>query len=114
MRAWCSSTKNDAVTVPQRAVMQGATGYYAYIVKPDNTVERRTVEVAGMQDDMAVVDKGLAAGEKVVVDGQYRLTDGARIKIDTRRPPRRRATRRRRRRPRRLAPRQQVGLSGAR
>ena len=77
------STRTAAVTVPQRAVMQGATGYYAYIVKPDNTVERRVVEVAGMQDDIAIVDKGLAAGEKIVVDGQYRLNDGAHIKIDT-------------------------------
>jgi len=77
------STKAAAITVPQRAVMQGATGYYAYIVKPDNTVERRVVEVAGMQDDMAIVDKGLAAGEKIVVDGQYRLNDGSHIKIDT-------------------------------
>ncbi|MGZ3341793.1 MAG: efflux RND transporter periplasmic adaptor subunit [Reyranella sp.] len=76
------STKSAAITVPQRAVMQGATGYYAYIVRPDNTVERRVVE-AGMQDDMAIVDKGLAAGEKIVVDGQYRLNDGAHIKIDT-------------------------------
>jgi membrane fusion protein, multidrug efflux system len=81
------STKTAAITVPQRAVMQGATGYYAYIVKPDDTVERRVLEVAGMQDDMAVVEKGLAAGEKIVVDGQYRLNDGAHIKIDTAPPP---------------------------
>ena len=93
------ATRNGAVTVPQRAVMQGATGYYAYIVKPDNTVERRAVEVAGMQDGIAIVDKGLAAGEKIVVDGQYRLTDGAQIKIDTTRPPRRRRRPPRRRRP---------------
>jgi membrane fusion protein, multidrug efflux system len=77
------STKSAAITVPRRAVMQGATGYYAYIVKPDNTVERRVVEVAGMQDEIAIVDKGLAAGEQIVVDGQYRLNDGAHIKIDT-------------------------------
>jgi membrane fusion protein, multidrug efflux system len=77
------STKSAAITVPQRAVMQGASGYYAYIVKPDHTVERRVVEVAGMQDDLAIVDNGLAAGEKIVVDGQYRLSDGTPIKIDT-------------------------------
>ena len=77
------STRKGATTVPQRAVMQGATGYYAYIVRPDNTVERRIVEVAGMQDDLAIVDKGIAPGEKVVVDGQYRLSDGTHIKIDT-------------------------------
>jgi multidrug efflux system membrane fusion protein len=54
---------------------------YAYVIKPDNTVERRVVEVASMQDGIAVISKGLNVGEKVVVDGQYRLTDGARVKI---------------------------------
>jgi membrane fusion protein, multidrug efflux system len=77
------ATRNDAITVPQRVVLQGAEGYYLYVVKPDNTVERRTVEVAVTQDGIAVIGKGLAAGEKVVVDGQYRLSNGAKIRIDT-------------------------------
>jgi multidrug efflux system membrane fusion protein len=75
-------TRKDATTVPQRAIMQGASGYYAYIVKPDNEAERRAVEVAGFQDGTAIVDKGLAVGEKVVVDGQYRLTNGATVRIE--------------------------------
>jgi membrane fusion protein, multidrug efflux system len=77
------ATRRGAITVAQRAIMQGAEGYYAYVVKPDNTVERRTVEIDGMQDGIAVVTKGITSGEKVVVDGQYRLSDGARVKIDT-------------------------------
>jgi multidrug efflux system membrane fusion protein len=80
------STRKGAVTVPQRTVMQGANDSYVYVVKPDNTVERRTVQVAMAQDGVAVIDKGLALGEKVVVDGQYRLTNGARIRIDTPKP----------------------------
>jgi membrane fusion protein, multidrug efflux system len=80
------ATRKNVITVPQRTVVQGAEGYYAYVVKPDNTVERRTVEVAIMQDGIAVIANGLAAGEKVVVDGQYRLSNGARIRIDTTRP----------------------------
>ena len=52
-------------------------------MKADNTVERRTVEVAVTQDGVAVVSKGLANGEKVVVDGQYRLNNGAKIRIDS-------------------------------
>ena len=39
-------------------------------------------ELASQQDGLAVIAKGLAAGEKVVVDGQYRLTDGVKVKID--------------------------------
>jgi len=78
--------RKGAVTVPVRTVMQGASDSYVYVVKPDNTVERRTVQVAMSQDGVAVIEKGLALGEKVVVDGQYRLTNGARIRVDAPKP----------------------------
>ena len=55
-------------------------------MKADSTVERRTVQVAATQDGVAAIEKGLALGEKVVIDGQYRLTNGARIKVDTAKP----------------------------
>jgi membrane fusion protein, multidrug efflux system len=73
------STRQNVATVPSQTVQDGPDGHYAYVIKPDNTVERRTVEVASIQDGIAVVTKGLAAGERVVVDGQYRLTNGARV-----------------------------------
>jgi multidrug efflux system membrane fusion protein len=76
------STRKGATTVPQRAVMQGPNGAYGYIVKADNTVERRAFEVAATQDGIAVVTKGVAVGEKIVADGQYRLTDGAHVRVD--------------------------------
>ncbi len=76
------SVRQGVTTVPQRAVMQGASGYYGYVVTPDNTVQRRTLEVETTQDGLAVVTKGLSVGEKIVVDGQYRLTDGARVRVD--------------------------------
>ncbi|MBO0736340.1 MAG: efflux RND transporter periplasmic adaptor subunit [Alphaproteobacteria bacterium] len=73
------STRRNVATVPAQTIQEGPDGHYAYIIKPDNTVERRTVDVAAIQDGIAVVTKGLAAGERVVVDGQFRLTDGARV-----------------------------------
>jgi multidrug efflux system membrane fusion protein len=76
------STRRNAVTVPEGTVMQGADGYYAYVVKADNTVERRTVVLDGTQDGLAVVSRGIDIGEQVVVDGQYRLTNGARVRVD--------------------------------
>jgi membrane fusion protein, multidrug efflux system len=76
------SVRRDAVTVPQRAVMQGASGYYAYVVKPDNTVERRVVEVAATQDGIAVISSGMSIGEKIASDGQYRLVNGSRVRVD--------------------------------
>lgn len=74
------ATRNDAVVVPAQTVMHGPQGSYIYVVKPDDTVMRRTVQVAATQDNLAVVEKGLERGERVVVDGQYRLTDGAKVK----------------------------------
>jgi membrane fusion protein, multidrug efflux system len=73
------STRRDVATVPSQTVQDGPDGHYAYVIKPDNTVERRAVEVASIQDGIAVVTKGLTSGERVVVDGQYRLTNGARV-----------------------------------
>src|SRR6516225_1035658 len=73
------STRRGVATVPQQTVQQGPNGHYAYVIKPDNTVERRNVEVASIQDGIAVITKGLAANERVVVDGQFRLTEGARV-----------------------------------
>lgn len=71
----------NAVTVPAQTVMQGPDGYYAYVIKSDGTVERRDIKPGVVQDGLAVIDKGIAAGEEVVVDGQYRLTDGAKVRI---------------------------------
>jgi membrane fusion protein, multidrug efflux system len=81
------STRRGVATVPQQTVQAGPNGHYAYVIKPDNTVERRTVEVASIQDGIAVITKGLAAGERVVVDGQFRLTEGVRVNPTPSGPP---------------------------
>ena len=75
-------TRKGVATVPAQTVQSGATGQYVYVIKADDTVERRDVEVAAVQDGIAVVTKGLNVGEQVVVDGQYRLTNGARAKVE--------------------------------
>ena len=78
------AVRRDAITVPARTVMHGATGSYVYVIKPDDSVERRTVEVATMVAGDAVIEKGLATGEHVVLDGQYRLSDGTKVRYGTR------------------------------
>jgi len=75
------NVRKGVPTVPAQTVQDGPTGRYAYVIKDDNTVERRDVEVAVVQEGIAVVTKGLSPGEKVVVEGQYRLTKGARVRI---------------------------------
>jgi multidrug efflux system membrane fusion protein len=44
-------------------------------------VQRRAVTVDANQDSIAVVSRGLTVGERIVIEGQYRLTDGAKVKI---------------------------------
>jgi multidrug efflux system membrane fusion protein len=75
-------TLRNAVTVPARALQSGPKGQYLYVIKPDQTVEMRTVAVAEVEHDTAAVEKGLAAGEQIVVDGQYRLDQGARVRTE--------------------------------
>jgi multidrug efflux system membrane fusion protein len=80
------SVRKGVTTVPAETVQEGPSGHYAYIIKKDDTVERRPVEVAATQNGIAVIAKGLSPGERVVVDGQYRLTNGARVTITQARP----------------------------
>jgi multidrug efflux system membrane fusion protein len=68
---------------PAGAVQNGQQGTFAYVVKPDQTVESRPVTVARNAADGVVIEKGLAPGEKVVTDGQLRLSPGARVEVVT-------------------------------
>jgi len=73
--------QREVATVPSQTVQDGPDGHYAYVIGPNDTVERRLVEIAAVQNGLTVVSKGLAPGERVVVEGQYRLTDGARVRL---------------------------------
>ncbi|HUK58327.1 MAG TPA: efflux RND transporter periplasmic adaptor subunit [Stellaceae bacterium] len=74
-------TDANAIVVPPSAIQIGQDGDYVFVVKPDNTAEIRPVTVSRTVDGASVVEKGLAAGEKVVVDGQMRLSNGARVDV---------------------------------
>ncbi|WP_246668598.1 efflux RND transporter periplasmic adaptor subunit [Bradyrhizobium sp. UNPF46] len=73
-------TRKDAISIAGSAVQQGQSGTYVYVVKPDQTAELRTIHVAQITDGQALVDQGLKPGEVVVIDGQYRLKEGSRVK----------------------------------
>ena len=72
-------TRRAVPTVPAQAVQDGPDGPIVYVVGPGDTAHRKAIEVAAVQDGVAVVTQGLAPGERVVVNGQFRLTEGARI-----------------------------------
>jgi multidrug efflux system membrane fusion protein len=72
--------RNDAVVVPSEAVQAGQTGQMIYVVKPDQSVEPRVVKVGPSHGAKVIIEQGLAAGEKVVTDGQLRLYPGAHVR----------------------------------
>jgi len=73
--------KRDALVVPSQAVQTGQEGQYLFVVKPDRRVEMRPVVVAMTVSGETVLQKGVKAGETVVVDGQFRLAPGAEVQV---------------------------------
>lgn len=73
--------RENAVVVPSQAVQTGINGQYVFVVKPDMTVEMRAVQTSDGEEQTLVVDKGLAAGEKIVLDGQIMLVPGSLVEI---------------------------------
>ena len=74
-------TLKDLVVVPVQAVLTGQQGAYLYIVGPNNTAQARQVTTGPSLGDDTVIEKGLKAGEEVVVDGQSRLVPGTKVVI---------------------------------
>lgn len=74
------------VVVPESVVQSGPNGTYAFVIRPESSVEVRPLSVAATQQGEALIAKGLSAGERVVVDGQYRLRPGARVVISASKP----------------------------
>jgi RND family efflux transporter, MFP subunit len=80
------TTRKDATVIPSSVVQRGPQGTYAYLIKPDKTVEMRPIKVAQTEGNLALVDEGLKPGEQVVVDGQYKLQPGAHVELTTPQP----------------------------
>jgi len=80
------TTRKDATVIPSSVVQRGPQGTYAYLIKPDKTVEMRPIKVAQTEGNLALVDDGLKPGEQVVVDGQYKLQPGAHIELTAPQP----------------------------
>ena len=74
-------TLRQAVTVPSRAVQQGADGNFLYAVKDDSSVEMRRVETLASEEDVTAVRGAIQIGETIVTDGHLRLTPGAKVRV---------------------------------
>lgn len=78
VRLWLTSL-TGALTVPAAAIQRGPQGAYVFVLRDDNTVALRPVKPGRSQDGDTVIEDGLTAGEKVVIEGMARLQDGSAV-----------------------------------
>jgi multidrug efflux system membrane fusion protein len=76
-----TQVQDNGLTVPLDAVQQGPQGQFVFVVGPDHKVAMQPVSVRETLNGTALIDKGLSAGETVVVRGQYRLTPGTVVSL---------------------------------
>ena len=75
------ATQEQAILIPAGAPQMSAKGPFVYVVKEDSTAELRPVTPGQRQGDMIVIEKGVKAGERVVVQGQLGVTPGGKVSI---------------------------------
>ncbi|MCX6915818.1 MAG: efflux RND transporter periplasmic adaptor subunit, partial [Verrucomicrobia bacterium] len=80
------TVQKGAIVVPKVVIQRGPEGDFAFVIKDDQTVEVRPVKVAttlAVQVDQgdAIIEAGLQPGERVVVEGQFKLQQGSRVRL---------------------------------
>lgn len=75
------ATLPQAVTVPQRAVLEGPQGKFVYVVDAKGRAEARPVQVGSWSGESWIVTRGLKTGERVIVDGVMKIGPGAPVTV---------------------------------
>jgi membrane fusion protein (multidrug efflux system) len=75
------AVRPNAVVVPQKAVQQTANGHTVYVINPKELAEIRPVNVGEWIGEDWIINKGLKAGDRVIVEGFQRLAPGAPVKV---------------------------------
>ncbi len=77
------NTLHNAILIPAAGLQRSQQGLFVYVVKPDQTVEMRSVTVGATQGDVIAIATGLAAGDLVVTDGVDKLQQGSHVNVQT-------------------------------
>jgi len=72
--------------VPASVVQHGPDGDFAFVITPDLTAQVRKIKVFQVDRGQALIQEGLNPGERVVVDGQYKLQAGSKVKLPEDKP----------------------------
>lgn len=75
------NTKPGAVLIPAAAPQMSARGPFVYVIHEDSSAELRQIVTGQRQGDLLVVESGLAAGERVVVNGQLGVVPKGKVRV---------------------------------
>jgi membrane fusion protein (multidrug efflux system) len=75
------ATRPNALTVPQRAVLEGPQGKFVYVVNEKSQAEPRSVEVGDWASESWVINSGIKPGDRVIVEGLMRLGPGTPVRV---------------------------------
>src|SRR5215471_11969951 len=78
-------TRSNALVVPSSAVQRGPQGLFAWVVTEKNIADVQSIEVGPSTGNLTIITSGLADGERVVTDGQYKLQRNSPVLVNT--PP---------------------------
>ena len=73
--------REKATVVPLKSVIIEKGGAYIYVMRKDSTVERRFIELGPEFQNQVVVERGLAPGEDIVIEGYHKLNPGMKVKV---------------------------------
>jgi len=82
VRVRLSGGAQDAITVPQTAVLQGAKGPFVWMANEQGEAEQRLVKTGAWVGDEWRITTGLAAGESIIIDNLLKLKPGLKLKTD--------------------------------
>jgi multidrug efflux system membrane fusion protein len=70
------------LTIPSVAIQRGPNGIFTWVITPKNTAEARRITSGAVSGNQTIVTSGLAEGEHVVIDGQYKLRQNSAVAIN--------------------------------
>lgn len=71
--------REEAIKIPNKALVIEKGGAYVYVVRPDSIVERRFIELGPEVGNETIVERGLAQGERIVIEGYHKLSHGMKV-----------------------------------
>ena len=72
-------TLQKVTIVPESVIQRGPNNLYAYVIDDNNTVHMQPIKLGVIQEGKAIIESGLTLGDRVVVEGQYKLKPGLKV-----------------------------------